>query len=230
MTKRTRHILRSALKSRVAVLLFIPATVVISLSCQSRSGSNETDARGIIIVNAPAAGMVRRVLVREGMAVNEGAALVEIAVESVATQTPQTPPAEREDPVARAGRNIGATEKEIEAARAEVVRHEVEVQRLTPLVASGGAPQAQLDGARAEYERAQQRLQRAQAAAQAAQAGLVAARQQSRNSTATTTTAPAEQMVTARASSAGTVSAISAQVGQRVTAGQPLATLRAERR
>jgi multidrug efflux pump subunit AcrA (membrane-fusion protein) len=41
---------------------------------------------------------------------------------------------------------------------------------------------------------------------------------------------PSERIVTANASAAGTVSVISARVGQKVTAGQPLATLRAEQR
>jgi multidrug efflux pump subunit AcrA (membrane-fusion protein) len=39
---------------------------------------------------------------------------------------------------------------------------------------------------------------------------------------------PSEQVVYATASSAGTVSVVSVRVGARVTAGQPLATLRAE--
>jgi biotin carboxyl carrier protein len=108
-----------------------------------------------------------------------------------------------------------------------VIRKEVEVQRLTQLVASNDAPQAQLDGARAEFERAQRRLQQAQSSAQSAQSGIATARQQSQKSSTTTQTF-SEQIVAARASSAGTVSVVNAQVGQRVTAGQPLATLRAE--
>ncbi|MDX6271671.1 MAG: hypothetical protein QOD28_2894, partial [Acidobacteriota bacterium] len=129
-------------------------------------------------------------------------------------------------PLARAGRNIDAAQARIEAARAETVRAEVEVQRLTPLVAAGDAQQAQLDGARAEYERAQRRLQEAQGAAQDAQSGLVAARRQPQTN-APAPVAPAEQIVAAEATSAGTVSVVSARVGDRVTAGQPLATLRA---
>ncbi|HYY56719.1 MAG TPA: hypothetical protein VE842_05260 [Pyrinomonadaceae bacterium] len=208
------------------VALAAAAVVIISPACRGRSGSDESEARGIIIVNAPAAGVVRRVLVSEGMSVNQGAPVVEIVVR---TEAPNLPEVKGEDPQARAGRNIQASQVEIEAARAEVVRTEVEVQRLTPLVASNDAPQAQLDGARAEYERAQQRLQRALSAAQDAQAGLVAARQQSKNSTPTPP-APSEQIVTAVATSAGTVSVVSAKVGDRVAAGQPLATLRAEQR
>jgi multidrug resistance efflux pump len=223
MTNNLRLSSSLSLNSRDAFRALALVMLVASLACQSRGGREEL---GIIIVNAPATGEVRRVLVREGMSVSEGTPVVEIAVRAGVQNVPQT---QAEDPQARAGRNIAAATAEIEAARAEVVRTEVEVQRLTPLVASGGATQGQLDGARAEYDRAQQRLQRAQAAAQDAQSGLVAARQQSRNSTPAAVT-PSEQIVAARASSAGTVSAINARVGERVTAGQPLATLRAARR
>lgn len=199
--------------------------LVVSPACQSSKNSNEAAARGVIIVNAPATGEVRRVMVREGMTLEEGAPVVEIAVE---TGTPNAPQVKTEDPQARAGRNIQEAQASIEASRAEVVRTEVEVQRLAPLVASGEVPQGQLDGARADYERAQQRFQQAQASAQNAQAGLVAARQQPRPSSPPVAAAPVERLVMAQATSAGTVSAISARVGQRVNAGQPLATLRAD--
>jgi multidrug resistance efflux pump len=208
----------------VCALVAFVALVALASAC---AGGKDDAARGLIIVNAPVAGEVRRVLVREGMVVNAGTPVVEIAVRTEARGMPQ---ASAEDPVARAGRNIGAAQAGIEAARAEAVRAEVEVQRLAPLVASGNAPQAQLDGARADYERAQRRLQEAQGAAQNAQSGLVAARRQPPNSapaTAAAAAAPVEQIVAAEATSAGTVSVVSARVGDRVTAGQPLATLRA---
>jgi multidrug efflux pump subunit AcrA (membrane-fusion protein) len=191
------------------------------MSCGGAHDANE--GTGIIVVNAPAAGVVRRVLAREGAPVNEGEALVEIAV-PVEGRPAQAAPTE--DPQARAARGVTAAQTEVEAARAEVVRTEVEVGRLTPLVSAGQATQGELDGARAQYEHAQQRLRQAQDAAQSAQTGLVIARQQPLSASAATT--PAEQIVAARATSAGTVSAISARVGDRVTLGQPLATLRAE--
>jgi multidrug efflux pump subunit AcrA (membrane-fusion protein) len=225
----TGRLNRSSSRSRnrgATVYAFALAALVLCAACQSSGVRNESEARGIIIINAPATGEVRRVLVREGMTINEGTPIVEIAVR---TEAPSATPSQTEDPQARARRTIGATQGEIEAARAEVVRTEVEMQRLTPLVASGEAPQGQLDGARADYERAQQRFQRAQSASQNAQSGLVAARQQSQNS-ARTSVAPSEQIVVASASSAGTVSAVSARVGDRVNAGQPLATLRAGER
>lgn len=204
-------------------LVFTLAALFASSACQSGAVKDEASL-GVVIVNAPAEGEVRRVLVREGVRVNEGDPVVEIVVRTAAPAPTQP---RGEDPLARAGRDIGAAQGEVEAARAEVVRTEVEVSRLTPLVASGEATQGQLDGARADYERAQQRFQRAQSAAQGAQSGLVAARRQALNSSPTSPAPPSEQTVTARATSAGTVSAVSARVGQRVVAGQPLATLRA---
>lgn len=196
-------------------------------SCRSTSVGEGEGARGVVVVNAPAAGVVRRVFVREGMTVEEGSPVVEIAVPS--EQQPAAPrAAATEDPQARASRQIQAAQNEVEAARAEVVRTEVEVQRLTPLVATGAATQAQLDGARAEYERAQQRFQQAQASSQNAQSGLVVARQQQAQGPAhAAPPPPSEKLVTANATSAGTVSAVTARVGDRVTLGQPLATLRA---
>ncbi len=192
-------------------------------ACQSQTGSGGEDARGLIIVNAPATGEIRRVLVREGMNINEGAPVVEIAVR---VEGQSAPPAQGEDPQARAATTIRTSQAEVEAARADVVRKEVEVQRLSSLVATNDAPQAQLDGARAEFEQAQRRLQQAQSKAESAQTGLATARQQSQNSSVPARTF-SEQIVTAQASSAGTVSVINAKVGDRVTAGQPLATLRA---
>ena len=210
-------------KLRASLLLLALPALVLSAACQSQTGGGG-DSRGIIIVNAPATGEIRRVLVREGMPVNEGAPIVEIAVRTEGA--PSAPQPQAEDPQARAAREIRSSQAEVEAARADVVRKEVEVQRLSSLVATGDAPQAQLDGARAEFEQAQRRLQQAQSSAQSAQTGIATARQQAQNPTTPTQTF-SEQLVTARASSAGTLSVINAKVGDRVTAGQPLATLRA---
>lgn len=202
-------------------LIYLSLVVLAStFACNSANVAN--GSRGIVVVNAPAAGEVRRVLVSEGAAVNKGAAILEIAVLTDVRNTPQTT---TDDSKTRAVKNIETAQAELEAARAEVIRTEVDVQRLTPLVASGDAPQAQLDGARADYDAAQHRLRKAQSASADAQAGLVAARQPSLNSIPAATS---EQIVTAVTSSAGTVTAISVQVGARVTAGQPLATLRVE--
>jgi multidrug resistance efflux pump len=208
------------LRRRFIALLIASIALLCASGCRSRATN---DSGGVIVVNAPAAGEVRRVLVSEGARVPEGAAIVEIAVrdESPVAQAQPT-----DDPQARAARSITTAQSEIEAARAEVVRTQVEVQRLTPLVSAGQASQGELDGANALYYRAQQRLQRAQESAQGAQSGLIASRQP--GATSATQVVPTERIVAARATSAGTVSVISARVGERVTTGQPLATLRAD--
>ncbi|MDT7543655.1 MAG: hypothetical protein QOE33_3559 [Acidobacteriota bacterium] len=211
----------TALRRRFTILLIVCPALLCAVGCRSRAAN---DSAGVIVVNAPASGEVRRVLVGEGARVGEGATIVEIAVrdESAIAQTQPT-----DDPQARAARSVTTAQTEIEAARAEVVRTQVEVQRLAPLVSAGQASQGELDGANALYNRAQQRLQRAQESAQGAQSGLIAARQP--GATSATQVIPAERIVAARATSAGTVSVVSARVGERVTMGQPLATLRTDK-
>lgn len=217
--------LNTRLKAALCALAL--TTLALNASCQSNgSRSVNDDSRGIIVVNAPAAGEVRKVLVREGASVNEGATIVEIAVQN---ETPLVAPSPGESAESRAARNFKAADAEINAARAEAVRHQAEVERLTPLVASGDVSQGQLDGERALYEHAQQRLQHAQDAKRSAESGLLAARQPDQKQNNQASLAPREETVAARATSAGTVSAISVRVGDRVTAGQPLATLRADK-
>jgi multidrug resistance efflux pump len=227
--KDSGHALRRyATGPRLLSLALAMFAVCASASCRSGSGANDNNnvAEGIIVVNAPASGVVKRVLVGEGVEVQQGAGVVEITV-ATPQQRAQAQPSQ--DPVARAAQNYGAAQNNIEAARAEVVRAEVEVHRLEPLVAAGQASQGELDGARAVYERAQQKLQSAQNAAQSAQSGIITARQQQLNGTNGLAPAatPAEQTIYARATSAGRVAVINVRVGERVTEGQPLATLRA---
>jgi multidrug resistance efflux pump len=211
---------------RLAVILALLMTHAC-VACRSySSGPSVEDSSSIIVVSAPAAGQVKRVLVSEGVSVASGAAIVEIALPTPAP----APEAPGENPRARAARTYQSANAEIDAARAEVVRHEAEVQRLAPLVASGQASRGELDGERALYERAQQRLQKAQAAARDAQTGLVVAQQPGAGSQpAAPQPAPREQLVNAVASSGGVVAVISVRPGDRVTQGQPVATLRADK-
>jgi multidrug resistance efflux pump len=205
----------------VAALALLLATA--GAACRS-SGADDNDSSGIVVVSAPAAGVVKRVLVSEGVKVARGAGIIEIALPAPAS----APAPQGESPQARAARTYQSANAEIDAARAEVVKHEAEVQRLTPLVASGQASQGELDGERALYERAQQRLQRAQSAARDAQTGLVVAQQPGASRQTNTQAPPREQLVTANASSGGLVTVISVRPGDRVTQGQPVATLRSD--
>lgn len=210
--------IRAILKFTLVFLLALPA------GCSTSRTSDPNQQNGIIVVSAPAAGEVRRILVSEGVEVSAGTPIVEIALPDQLQEKTPTP---GESAESQAVRSVRSSQAEIDAARAEVVKHEAEVQRLTPLVASGEATPGQLDGERSLYERAQQRLQKAKEAEQQAEVGLRVARQPGAPSGAAERTTPKEQIVVARASSAGTVAIISARVGARVTSGQPVATLRA---
>ena len=214
------------LKATALYSLALSALVAVA-SCGS-SGTSDNQSYGVVVVNAPAAGVVRRVLVSEGAQINAGTPIVEISIQE---ELPVVTPSPGESAEAQAARRVTASGAEIDAARAEVVKHQAEVLRLTPLVASGEASQAQLDGEQALYDRAQQRLQKAQEAEKQAETGLLAARQPgAQTGTAQQPPAPREKIVVASATSAGTVSVISARVGDRVTSGQPLATLRTDGR
>jgi multidrug efflux pump subunit AcrA (membrane-fusion protein) len=215
----------------VAILSGLLFVLCAGAACRTNTESGTGNSAGIVVVNAPATGEVRRVLVGEGVKVTAGTPIIEIAV---LNETATVAPTPGESAEARAARTLKSSGTEIEAARAEVTQHEAEVARLTPLVASGEVSPAQLDGERALYDRAQQRLQHAKDAERNAEGGLLAARQPGRNQGGITTSAtpataaPREQIVTARASSDGTVRVVNARVGEHVTSGQVLATLSAE--
>lgn len=211
--------LKRARKARFALsVAFVAFALVAASSCRSPQESNLNAPKGVIVVNAPAAGEVRRVLVGEGVHVQTGAPIVEIVVRDASQSSA---PNRNQNPEQRAEQSVRATNAEIEAARAEVVRHEAEIQRLTPLVSAGQAAQGELDAERALYQRAQQRLQQAQEAQQRAQTALLEARQPGASSAPVQT----ERIIQAKASAAGTVKIISVRAGDRVTQGQPLATL-----
>lgn len=217
------------LKFSALYVLALPF-LIAGTSCTRTQTNSSEQSYGVVVVNAPAAGVVRRVLVSEGAQVNADTPIVEITVQE---QTPAAAASPGESAESQAVRRVRASSAEIDAARAEVVRHEAEVLRLTPLVASGEISQAQLDGERALYEQAQRRLQNAQEAEKQAQTGLLATRQPGASQPSSTAGQPPivrEQTVVAKTSSAGTVSVISVRPGQRVTSGQPLATLRSDAR
>ncbi|MBC7798116.1 MAG: hypothetical protein H7Z37_14690 [Pyrinomonadaceae bacterium] len=206
------------------ILVYSSALLLIALtgSCKSRLGSfinsNSGDNYGVIVVNSPASGVVRRVIGRAGMSVEINAPIVEIEVQD---DKPISTNVNSQTPSSRAATNYEANKAEIEKARADTVRAEVEVQRLTPLVASGAATQPQLDAARADFARAKSRLEAATLASQTAQTGL-------RSSQNPQTAAPIQtgKTVFAQTSIAGTIAAINAREGEKVALGQPLATIK----
>ncbi|MEO6392666.1 MAG: hypothetical protein ABIP75_12530 [Pyrinomonadaceae bacterium] len=205
----------------ILILVGVCGSALIVSTCRSTPADSQTSSRDSVSVTVPSAGKVSRLLVSEGVRVNAGAPVLELISDSVGDSTP-TP---SNNPEPHAVVNVESADREVDAARGEVVRNEANVQRLTPLVAGGQASQAELDGARAQYDQSQQRLQRAQEAAQSARTSLNQARQPGSN-----TSMPAPTVgfntISVRAPAAGTVSTIGARVGDRVVAGQTVATIR----
>lgn len=198
--------------------------VCVSSITACRSSETSDNPRGLLVVNATVTGTVRRVLVNEGATVSENAVIIEISEQAETTAAPQAAP---DDTQARAQAASASAQREIRAAEAEAARAAVEVQRVQPLVASGSASQAELDAARAQYQHAQEKLQRARDAAQSAQRNLIL--QQGRPAPPPVAK-PSERIVAVRVASAGVVRVISVSAGQRVTAGQPIATVATDKR
>jgi multidrug efflux pump subunit AcrA (membrane-fusion protein) len=210
--------------STSALVFTLFLSLLTATACSRTTEKGDANDSNVTVVNAPATGVVKRILVAEGVRVNAGTPIVELSVRTEGAAVGSKPV---ENAEGQAVRNYKTADTEIEAARAEAVRHEAEVARLTPLVASGEASQGQLDGERGLYEQAQRRLQQAQEAKRIAEGGLIAARQpgqvQGNNSSAIQ-----ETVVPAITTSAGIVSVIGVRVGEQVKAGQALATLRSE--
>lgn len=204
-------------KHRLLILLFICAGLTAVGACRSSNGNENT--ANLFVVNAPATGEIRRVLVSEGTEIAENAAILEIAVASNA------PVSTGEDSLEMARQDSQNTQAEIKAAEAELERAAVEVQRVEPLVASNSAPAAQLDAARAQYQTAQEKLESARKRGQTSQTNL-AVRQG--GILASATQAANEKIIAVRAPAAGDVRVISASVGQTVKAGQPIAAIAAK--
>ena len=187
--------------ARAVSLITIVAAVSLASGCHSAQ-----KAPSVVLVNAPANGVIRSVLVGEGATVEQGVALVEIAVQPDQASQVETQ---------RQNKKSRSDSSDLTAAEAEAGRAEAEVKRIAPLVSRGYASQSELDGARAKSQDAQARLQRARDNAN----------KESKQQPSAGASGSEEQIVSVRAPSAGVVSAISARVGQRVTTGQPIASV-----
>ena len=205
----------------ILIMVGTCGSVLIMPACGGNTSDDRPTSRDSLLVTAPSAGKVGRLLVSEGVRVNAGAPLIELIPDTHGTSAPRP----SNDPESRAVVNVEAADREVEAARSEVIRNEANVQRLTPLVAAGQASQAELDGARAQYDHSQQRLQRAQETTQTARTSLNQARQPG-GSPSTIQPTVEVKATSIRAPAAGTVSVIGARVGDQVVAGQTIATIR----
>ena len=84
--------------------LFLTCLLVASAACSSSGGGGGGGTAGVVVVNAPADGEVRRVLVSEGVRIKKGDAVAEIVVR---TEPAAAPTPSGEDPVAAAGSPSG---------------------------------------------------------------------------------------------------------------------------
>lgn len=209
MCQRAGHLCGRAMR-RIVFAAWLSCLAPLAACHSSSNGNAATD---LIVVKTTASGTVQRVLVGEGANVSEGATLIEIAVPV------GQPPANQNQAGEQARAAVGRAQRDLGDAEAEVNRAAVEVQRVEPLVASGAAPQAQLDAARAQYQQAQERLQRVRESAAQAQVGAVVA------AGTPPAAAPATATVAVSAPASGNVRVISVRPGQRVTAGQVVATV-----
>lgn len=200
---------------KAAFTLIVASLVGATSAC--RKTDEVSGANNLVVINAPVAGQVRRVLVREGTFVGNGTAIIEIAVRTPAAGTQGSQADQQRQSRAAVETNL----KEVAEAEADVQRALVEVQRAEQSVASGFGSQAEVDAARARFLLAQQRLDGLREKAQTARDNLTF--QRGRGSS--NSEAPREEIVTVRVAASGTVRAISSRVGQQVAQGQPLATL-----
>ena len=185
-------------------LLGIALTFPLATACRTTVTENNKD----VVVNAPASGVVRRLLVNEGASVEKDAAIIEIAIQPAQARASQTTNADRATAVRAAETNLAS-------AQEEANRTASELRRIEPLVKRGLASKAELDKARAQSLDAQQRLDLAREKARSANA----------NRDQPPSIGPSEEIVTVRVPAAGTIRTFSIHVGEQVTTGQPLATL-----
>ena len=182
------------------LILFIVIALMCALSSACSKPPTVTEEPKDFIVNAPANGVVRRVLVVIGTSLEKDAALIEIGVPQRAAQTGNS----NADLAAR------AAETNLAAAAEESKRTLAEVHRIEPLVKKGLASKTEMNKALAQSQDAEERL--------------TIARLKVQNANRNRPPAP-EEIITVRVPSAGIVRQFSVQVGDNVLAGQPLATI-----
>jgi multidrug efflux pump subunit AcrA (membrane-fusion protein) len=194
---------------RILFLMLVAAAIAAAGACSS--GINKT-AENLVVVNAPATGKVRRVLVSEGTKVEANTPLFEISVISdvsrrTGNENLQTPAAPNR-------------QAQIRSAEEDLQRASVELARIEPLVASGNAPQAHLDAARAQYQQAQEKLDQLRRQTQTAPPDF-----KDRQNDGFSNAAPKENIIVVSAPVEGNLRVISVRAGQTVKSGEPVATI-----
>ena len=199
---------RFSLKVRRLSVILAFAGSALPMATACRTSVNEQSRN--VVVKAPTDGVVRRVLVGEGAAVDKDAAIIEIAVQRENAQATQAP-----DTNADQARAVRAAQTDLAAAEGEASRTAGDLRRIEPLVKRGLASQAELDKVRAQSQDAQGRLRLAREKVKGAEA----------NRDQTSSTTANEEIIAVRVPAAGIVQTLSVRAGQMVATGQPVATL-----
>lgn len=196
--------------------MFLIIAVVFSVACQSKKSADTPE--NLVVVKSPADGVIRKVLVSESANVGKDAGIVEIEINS---DTSNAPPKKYWNEQSAA--TVLNAQKEVENAQKEVERASVEVQRVEPLVASNFVPQAQLDAARTDFQRAQEKLQIAREQEKSRETQMLI--EKSRGAASAAETVLPSKTVTARVPVEGILKVLNARVGQKIKIGQPRATV-----
>lgn len=209
MSNKITSVRRRMLSFNLVAILALAISAVTLTACRSATNDPVND----VVVNSPADGVIRRVLVSEGAAVDKDAAIIEIAVETKNVSGSQTTGANAEH--ARALRNAQA---DLASAEGDATRTNQELKRIEPLVGRGLASKAEMDKARSQSQDAQERVRLARERVKAAEDILKKPAEP----------ALKEELIAVRVPAAGTVRALRVQAGASVKTGQPLATINAK--
>jgi len=157
-----------------------------------------------VVVNAPATGVVRAILVEEGEGVNKDAVIIQIGVPTEQNGVPPGNTKEQE-------REASAARVALSAAEDVATRSASDVKRIEPLVKRGLASQQELDKARMQEQQAQEQLR----IAREKLSTIESKRNQAPGQ-------PKEEILSVRAPAKGIVE-LNVQAGQSVSNGEPVA-------
>ena len=199
---KTQTLSNCGVSDRVRSLSFlVTLSLVIFSACRHSAPQQEQS----IVVNAPATGIVRAVLVEEGEGVDKDAIIIQIAVPAEQEASPPGNNKEQE-------REANAARLALTAAQDVASATSRDVARIEPLVKRGLASQQELDKARMQAQNAQEQLRIVREKLNIAES--------KRNQTSPDRSK--EEILSVRAPAKGNVE-LSVQAGQRVSRGEAVA-------
>ena len=199
---KTHKLPNFGVSDRVRLLSFlVTLSLVLFPACRHSAPKPEQS----IVVNAPATGVVRAVLVEEGEGVDKDAVIIQIAVPTEPEVSPRADNKELE-------REANAARLALTAAQDVASHTSTDVARIEPLVKRGLASQQELEKARMQAQNAQEQLRIAREKFDIAES--------KRNQT--TPDQSKEEILSVRAPAKGNVE-LNVQAGQRVSAGEAVA-------